>query len=120
MKTIIDPKNHESVLAQWANAEAKIWIFHVSLKRMAIVLTRKGERNAIYIVAIGCENISGPFSWKRANIIIEKNMQKGDVRYRVIDRQAKFDLLCGGVAIAHGPATVPINPFDNFIGDTMK
>jgi hypothetical protein len=94
MKTIIDPMDHESILAQWRGAQAQIWTFHVSLKRMAIKLIRKGETEAIFIVAVACEHISGPFSWKEAG----------------------FELRCAGVALASGPTGVLPNPFENFIG----
>jgi hypothetical protein len=119
MKTIIDPTNHELVLAQWANTDAKIWVFHVSLKRMAIVLTRNGEPEVLYIVAVGCEHISGPFSWKQANvsIITDAPNQWGEVYRRIIDKQAGFELRSLDVVLARGPAGIPVNPFDNFIGD---
>jgi hypothetical protein len=33
------------------------------------------------------------------------------------DEQAGFELLCASVVIVRGLATVPENPFDNFIDD---
>ena len=118
MKTLIDPKNHESVLTEWRGAEAKLWIFHVTHNRLAISLFRKGGQEAIYIVGIGCEHISGPFSWKDADvkIISEPPNQWAEIRHRVVDEKAGFDLLCSSVTITRGPASVPDSPFENFLG----
>jgi|SoiMethySBSTD1v2_1073268.scaffolds.fasta_scaffold2679575_1 hypothetical protein len=120
MKTLIDPQKHESILTEWRGAQAKIWIFHVSHNRLALCLFRTGEHEVIYIVAIGCEHISGPFSWKEADveIITDPPNQWGEIRYRVVDKKAGFELLCSGVAIARGPEGVPESPFENFLDDT--
>ena len=119
MKTLTDPKSHGSVLAQWHGASAKIWIFHVTHSRLVISLYRNGEQEVIYIVAVGCEKIAGPFSWTEADveIITEPPDQHGEIHHRVIDKRAGFDLLCSGVAIVRGPASVPDSPFDNFLGE---
>ena len=119
MKTIIDPKDQESVLAQWQGAQAKIWLFHVTHNRLAISLFRKGEHEVIYVVAVACEHISGPFSWDKANlaVITEPANQWGEVRRRVVDKQAGFELLCSDVVIVRGHGSVPDDPFDNFIGE---
>ena len=118
MKTLIDPKNYESILAEWRGAQAKIWIFHVTHNRLAISLSRKGELEAIYIVAVGCEHISGPFCWESAeiDIIAEPADQWGETHHRVVDNKAGFDLLCSSVSIVRGPASVPDSPFENFLG----
>jgi|SRR5262249_10617550 len=120
MKTLIDPQKHESILAEWRGAQAKIWVFHITHNRLALSLFRNGEQEAIYIVAIGCEHISGRFSWKEADveIIAEPPTQWGEIRHRVVDKKAGFELLCSGVAIARGPAGVPESPFESFLDDT--
>ncbi len=119
MKTLIDLKKHESVLADWRGAKAKIWIFHVTHRRLAISLYRNGEQEVIYIVAVGCEKIAGPFSWTEADVEIIKEPlnQHGEIHHRVMDKRAGFDLLCSGVAIVRGPASVPDSFFDDFLGD---
>ena len=118
MRTIIEPKDHESVLAQWRGTHAKIWIFHVSRNRMAIDVSRKGECDALYIVAVGCERISGPFRWDQADIkiITEAPNQWGEVRRRIVDTKAGFELFCSDVVIVQGTASVPTDPFENFLG----
>jgi len=119
MKTLIDPESHEYVLAQWHNASARIWIFHVSLKRMAIMLSRKDDTEALYIIAIGCEYLSGPFSWEDANIstIADPPNHWGEIRYHIVDKQADFDLRCSSVVVLRGPSAVPIDSFENFLED---
>jgi hypothetical protein len=119
MKRYIRQEEQEAVLAQWCGTRAKIWLFHVSHNRMAIHLVRKGEREGIYIIAVGCERFVGPFSWDQANIIVvtEPPNQWGEVRRRIMDKQAGFEVLCSDVVIAHGPAAVPEDPFDNFLVD---
>ena len=119
MKTIIEPKNHESMLAQWHGAQAKMWLFHVSHNRTAICLYRKGEQEAIYVIAVACERISGPFCWKQAEVtvITEEPNQWGELRRRIVDGQAGFELVCADVVIVRGPASVPDDPFDSFLGD---
>lgn len=119
MKTLVETKNHESVLAQWRGAQAKIWLFHVTHNRMAIMLSRKDQSEVIYIVAVACEHISGPLSWNLADVsvITEPANQWGEVRRRVVDKQAGFELLCSDVAIVRGPPSVPEDSFENFLGD---
>ena len=70
MKTVIDPKTHESALAKRSGAKAKIWLFHVSLNRMVLNVSRKDEQEALYLVAVRCERISGPFHWEPAEVSI--------------------------------------------------
>ena len=118
MKTVIESKDHESVLAEWRGTQAKIWAFHPSRKRMAISLSRGSENEALYVVGIACEHLAGPFRWDHADISIvaDPPNQWGEVRRHVVDKQAGFDLVCSDVAMVRGPAVLPIDPFDNFIG----
>ncbi len=119
MKTIIDPKNQESVLADWRGAKTAIWAFALGHGRLAIVLERKGEQEELYILCLGGERLSGPFRWDQANITIvtESPNQWGEVRRRITDKQAGFELVCRDVSIARGPGSPPADPFENFFGD---
>ena len=116
MKTMITPKEHGPALAKWRGAEAKLWLFHVSHNRMAIQLYRKGEQESLYIVALGCERISGPLQWDHAGILLrtEQPNHRGEVRQRLVDSHAGFELLCSDVAMVRMPPAVPPNPFDGF------
>jgi hypothetical protein len=120
MKIIIDLKDQESVLTEWRGAKAALWAFHISHKRMAMILERKGELHEfLYIVGSACEHLAGPFRWDQANITIitEPPNQWGEVRRRIMDKQAGFELICSDVTIARGPGSVPNDPFENFLGD---
>jgi hypothetical protein len=122
MKTIIAPEHQESALGEWHGAKAAIWAFHISHKRMGIILDRKGEQEALYIVGIACERISGPFHWDQANITIitETPNQWGEVCRRIVDKQAGFELVCSDVAIARGLGSAPNDPFENIFDDAPK
>jgi hypothetical protein len=124
MNKLVDSKDYTAVLNEWRGAHAKIWLFHVSLNRLAIALNKHGAKEYLYIVAVGCRRISGPFSWKSANISLslveELPSDVGDARHLLKDEGAGFELLCGGVALARGPGGVPLNPFDNFLGDESE
>ena len=87
MRRVIEPKDHESVLTQWRGTHAKIWIYHISRKRLAINLSKEGEQEALFIIGIACERISGPFRWDQADvrILTEAPNQWGDVRRRIAD-----------------------------------
>ena len=119
MKKLVETNKQESVLADWRGARAKLWMFHVTHNRMAISLSRKGEHEALYIICVACERLSGPFHWDQADIriITEAPNQWGEVRRRIVDTQAGFELLCSDVVIIHGAASVPTDPFDNFLDE---
>ena len=118
MKTIIEPKERGSTLAQWRGAQVKIWLFHVTHDRMALALSRRGESESVYIVAVGCSHISGPFSRRSANVsdITEASDPPGGSRCRIVDEQAGFELVCSDVVIALGDSSVPPSPFEDFVG----
>ena len=119
MKKIIDPQEHGATLSQWRGAQAKMWLFHVTHNRIALALSRKGQFRSLYIVALGCTQISGPFSWQNANIsvVTEPSDDAGGSRCRIVDGGAGFELVCSDVAIALGPSSVPPSPFDGFLRD---
>lgn len=116
MNMIIEPGNHDLVLAEWRGALAHIWLFHISLRRMGIMLSRIGGREALYVCGASCKQISGPFSWEQANlsVIVETPNAWGEVVRRIVDRQAGFELLCSDVTLVGGTAGVPPDPFSGF------
>ena len=119
MKTVIDPKQNGTILLQWRGADAKIWMFDVSLKRLGIRLSRKDEAEVLYIVAITCEHIVGQFSWKNADLLVAtgRNNEYGEPICSVTDSKAGFELLCSSVVLVKGPATDLDKTFDSFLGD---
>lgn len=119
MKTLIEPGEQGSALAQWRGAEAKLWLFHVSLNRMVIQLYRKGEPESLYLVALGCERISGPLRWEPADIALrsEPPNQWGEVRRHIMDSEAGFDLVCSDVTMVRMPPALPPDPFGGLFVD---
>jgi hypothetical protein len=116
MSTIIEPVNHELMLLQWRGAQADVCLFHITFRRLGIMLSRVREREALYVLGVSCKQISGPFSWGQADLSImhEPANQSGEVFRRIIDTQAGFQLLCFDVTLVHGTAGVPPDPFSGF------
>lgn len=87
MKTIVAQEERDGTLSQWRGAHAKIWLFHVTHNRMALALHRRDEAQSLYIVAVGCTRISGPFSWSNADVsvILEPTGRAGESRCRIVD-----------------------------------
>ena len=70
---------------------------------MVLNLSRKDEQEALYLVAVGCERISGPFHWEPAEVsILTEPPNQREVYRRILDKQAGFELLCSDVVIARG------------------
>jgi hypothetical protein len=94
-------------------------MFHVSFRRLVLRLSRLDEPEVIYIVAVGCDYIVGPFSWKSANVSLITD-SSGETEWavsRILDQEAGFELRCSSVTIARGPSTDFDKTFDNFLGD---
>jgi len=119
MKTVIRPEFESGVLKEWRGAHAKVWMFHVTHNRLALRLDRTGSDEALYIVAIGCELITGPFSWKNANICLVSvnSTESGEYRSRIFDKQVGFELICSGVALVKAPIGEFDVTFEGFLGD---
>lgn len=102
MKTIIEINDINSTLREYFGAKAKIWAFNVTHKKLFLQLHHPNKEEIIYLVAIGCEQITGPFSWKSAKIHIEEDKrQSSEIDSLIIDEDAEFRLITsGGVIIA--------------------
>lgn len=119
MKKILKPEEFDSALEQFAGAYAQLWLFHVSLKRLVIRLSSPGHNQALFIVAIACENMTTDFSWENAHIEIESHLDRlqGEAQTRIIDKGAGFELICGGVSLATGLVGGPDKSFEDFLED---
>jgi hypothetical protein len=115
MKAIVERNDQASALSQWYGADAKVWMFHVTHKRMAIRLSRKDEAEVLYIVAVGCERISGPLSWKEASVSIALNDANSSCS--VEDPRADFILLCSDAIVIRASAMDFNQSFDGFLED---
>jgi hypothetical protein len=122
MKKVISPEDRDRVLSSWSGAQAKLWLYHVSLRRMAIRLARPSEKEALYIVGNGCAHITGPFVWKPANVVMidERDAETGGNICRVVDSAAGFELRCSTAALAVGPANEVDASFEDFLGDASE
>jgi hypothetical protein len=120
MKTLVERNDEKSVLAQWRGAYGQFWIFDVSLKRVAIRLHRPHEKEALYVTAVGCEHIVGPFSWEGADVSVEIEPPGAEIptHARVIDKAAGFDLRCSDARVFRGPSTDFEKTFENFLGES--
>lgn len=116
MKPTPNLEERNQLLTSWRGARAKIWLFHVTHMRLALSLSRPREREVVYLTAIGCRRMAGPFSWDSADISIVREVSQPSKkpRYIVADRKAGFELICDDVTVVRGTAFVPTNPFHGF------
>ena|ERR1700761_6765958 len=110
VKRQINASEYEAVLTSWRGTNAKIWTYHLSLKRMALCLNRSGDTEVLYVIVKGCEHISGPFRWNQADIKIVNDAD----RLHVSDKNAGFHLVGSDITIAIGAGGVLSDPFDGF------
>ena len=122
MRTLVRDVDSASVLDKWQGAKAEIWIFDLSFRRLALLLTKADVDEILYVVGVGCEHISGPFRWYDARLSITASDTKrsegtGDFLTRLFDQGVGFELLCGsGVWLVRGLKTDIVASFgDEFL-----
>ena len=108
MKSGVARVNEERILAEWAGSNAAVWMYHVTHRSMLIRLDVPGSRQALFIVAGGCERINGALKWSNATISIERLGES----VIVSDRDALFNLQCSFVSLYVGSSS----SFDSFDG----
>ena len=116
MKVVIPEDSQAAILAQWRGAKAKLWMYHVTHNKLAIMLYKPDEPEVIYVVANGCEHITGPFSWKDADVSIVQS--DGTETQQVVDESAGFALTCSSAVVVRGPATDLDRTFEGFLDDS--
>lgn len=86
---------------------------------MAIRLHAPNETEVLYVVAIGCNRIVGPFSWQDADIEIVKlsSDPKNYTACLIMDKKNGFELTCSDAVVVRGPATDFDKTLDNFLGE---
>jgi hypothetical protein len=122
MKIVISPEERNEALRRWKGGIAKVWLYHISLRKLAVRIQRVSDPEVLYIVANGCEHISGPFVWPDANISIldESNATTGANLCIVADAGAEFELRCSTAALVRGPANEVDQSFGSFLGDAPE
>jgi hypothetical protein len=105
MLTSIPEEEHQVTLARWRGAEALISRFDASLRRLLMQLYRPDDKDGmLYLLAVGCQRITGPFSWDSAEIKISEVLngtRKG--MPRLTDENVGFELQYrGGLILYYG------------------
>jgi hypothetical protein len=117
MKTISDFKESLYLLEKYSGSRAQIWGFNISLKRLLLKLAKSNESNVLFIIVVGCEHITGPFSWNNSCILlsVENDSATSEQVTKVKDKAAGFELISsGGFALALGLDSEFDNSFVNF------
>src|SRR5262245_12472391 len=113
MKRIVARESELLELANWRGARAQVWLFSVTFKRMAIRLSRLDEPEVLYVLAAGCEHLSGPFSWDSANV----QLHREEDNETISDPAIGFHLVASSVVLAIGPSTELDTSFVHFLGE---
>jgi hypothetical protein len=118
LKSLTDSADQNSLLAEWHGAKAEVWIFHLTFRRLALLLRLPERSDVLYVVGLGCRHINGPFRWEGADIPIsrpahESSSVAGETMTRVCDRQAQFELICSGGVILIQSSEI-VSSFDEF------
>jgi hypothetical protein len=126
VRTVVRVEDQPSVLAQWQRARAEIWIFDLSFRRLALLLTKAEVNDILYVTGIGCRYITGPFSWDNARLSIApsdttRSNITGNPLTRLFDEGAGFELLCDSGVLVHGVRTDIVRSFgDDFLPDSPE
>ena len=103
LRTLTERRDQNSLLHEWRGARAEVWMFHLTFRRLAILLRLPERSDMLYVVAAGCKHINGPFRWSDAKLSINDL----DQSMRVHDESAHFELICdGGVVLCQYPEIV--------------
>ncbi|MGK3997580.1 hypothetical protein [Sorangium sp. So ce1024] len=119
MKTVVQPEAAENELEKWRGADAVLWMYHATFRRLAILLSMSGREEVLYIVAVGCRRMTGPFSWSGVSVAIRDDSSGGasESVVRVVDDAALFELICSSVVLVRARAGDFDTSFDSFLGE---
>lgn len=119
MKIVIEPEDHVDALRRWRGGVAKLWLYHISRRTLALRIQSPAETEVLYIVGNRCDHINGPFVWDNANISVDDDLvsEAGEHFCRVSDVAAGFELRCSAAALSRGPANELDRSFEDFLGD---
>ena len=118
MQTVVTKGEEAAILSQWEGANAQIWIFDVSLKRMVIRIYKPKEPQLIYVAAVNCEHIVGPFAWKMAQIKVIRDPihSPHPTMCFIVDSRAGIELRCSDAQVLCGPSSDFEKTFEDFLG----
>ena len=104
MITVININEINLILKDYQGAKAMIWSFVLTHRKLFIQLDHPSKDKVVYLVAIGCQQIQGPFSWKDANLCVseEKEQLSTEFNSLIVDDVSGFQLVAsGGVILAY-------------------
>jgi hypothetical protein len=123
----VKEEEQSSLLTEWQGAHAEVWIFDLTFRRLALLLTRAEGDEILYVVGIGCQHMTGPFRWNNARLSISPSETRrsditGEPLTRLFDQGAGFELLCrSGVGLVRGLKADIVNSFgDEFVGEAPQ
>jgi hypothetical protein len=100
MKTFTDIDECNKILGDFIGANAQIWQFHITHKRLIIRMwwwsvDEHKVKNEMFIAALGCQHIVGAFQWGNADVSITKeiNSEFSEPIYRIKDKNSDFELI---------------------------
>ncbi|MCY1015227.1 hypothetical protein [Pyxidicoccus sp. MSG2] len=115
--TAIERSEWDGRLRQQAGAEAQIWLYHVTFKRLLLKVFHPKEEQAVYALALGCTHMEGPFNWSQSAIEVIETEAGGpqEPRYWILDRANGFRLSCSSVVLYEGAANSFFKTFDDLV-----
>jgi hypothetical protein len=114
LKSSSEIVDQNSILADWCGARVEIWIFHLTFRRLALLLRVPQRSEVLYVVCLGCRHIAGPFGWRDAKLAISDGVQSGEENCkRVYDQNGQFELICDGGVVLFQCAEI-VNSFEDF------
>lgn len=120
MILITDLEKQNAILSEWDGSAVQFWLFHVSLKRVAIRISQNDRNDDLYVSAGGCDRIRGPFSWKNCELRMTRSKvwQEGwppGEQVIVSDQKNGFELVTSGAVLFCGRSKMDfIRSFDDF------
>src|SRR5882672_6239296 len=116
IRTCTEVADQNFLLAEWRGARAEMWIFHVTFRRLAVLLRLPETSEVLYIVGLGCRHITGPFSWQNAELSVSAlapsgSEAPGEHLSRVYDQDGQFELVCSGGVLLLQCSEI-VNSFD--------
>lgn len=105
MKIITQIDDANILLKSYAGARFQIFLYELTLNRIALRLTSPSIVEVLYIIGIGTESMCGYFSFDNANFSIQSilNLDNSESLIKIADVNTKFEIITsGGFTLAQG------------------
>jgi hypothetical protein len=108
VRTIIHPGDWNTELARWRGGSARLWMYHPSHSRLALMLYRPEQPEAdeaLYVAGADCQRMKADFFWQPVDLRISsvETTEKAGLDCVVTDRVGGLELHCGAVVLIRGP-----------------